>query len=107
MTPKNKAEELITSFMAILSLPGAPLGEYKDGIAKDCAYAVVDEMLKMFNGLYKPEYVLFDIYEPKKYSLEGESEFNGYTNVGILATSQRRNKQSVTFIFATYFNYLN
>ena len=45
MTPKEKAEELISSYRFALSIPNAPLGEHKDSIAKQCALIAVDEIL--------------------------------------------------------------
>ena len=32
----------------------------------------------MFTGLHKPEYVTFDIYEPKQYHMEEDTDYNGY-----------------------------
>jgi hypothetical protein len=46
MTPKEKAEELISSYRFALSIPNAPLGEHKDSIAKQCALIAVDELIK-------------------------------------------------------------
>jgi hypothetical protein len=46
-TPKEKAEELISSYRFTLSIPNAPLGEYKDSIAKQCALIAVDEILNI------------------------------------------------------------
>ena len=45
MTPKEKAEELFTTYRFSLSIPNAPLGDLKDSIAKQCALIAVDEML--------------------------------------------------------------
>lgn len=45
MTPQEKAEELITNYRALLSIPNAPLGEYKDHCAIQCALLAVDEIL--------------------------------------------------------------
>jgi hypothetical protein len=47
MTPKEKAEELISSYRFALSIPNAPLGEHKDSIAKQCALIAVDEILRI------------------------------------------------------------
>jgi hypothetical protein len=47
MTPEEKAEELISSYRFALSIPNAPLGEYKDSIAKQCALIAVDEILNI------------------------------------------------------------
>jgi hypothetical protein len=45
MTPKEKAEELFTTYRFSLSIPNAPLGGLKDNIAKQCALIAVDEIL--------------------------------------------------------------
>jgi len=47
MTPEEKAEELVSSYRFALSIPNAPLGEYKDSIAKQCALIAVDEILNI------------------------------------------------------------
>lgn len=45
MTPKEKAEELFTTYRFALSIKNAPLGNQKDLIAKQCALIAVDEIL--------------------------------------------------------------
>ena len=45
MTPKEKAEDLVTTYRFSLSIPNAPLGDLKDGIAKQCALIALDEIL--------------------------------------------------------------
>ena len=45
MTPKEKAEDLFSTYRYALSIPNAPFGEHKDDIAKNCALIVVDEMI--------------------------------------------------------------
>ena len=47
MSPKEKAEELFTTYRFALSIPNALLGEYKDQIAKQSALIVVDEILSI------------------------------------------------------------
>jgi hypothetical protein len=47
MTPEEKAEELVSSYRFALSIPNAPLGEYKDSVAKQCALIAVDEILNI------------------------------------------------------------
>jgi hypothetical protein len=44
MTAKEKAEELISSYRFALSIPNAPLGEYKDSVAVQCALISVNEI---------------------------------------------------------------
>jgi hypothetical protein len=46
MTPKEKAEELFTTYRFSLSIPNALLGDLNDSIAKQCALIAVDEILK-------------------------------------------------------------
>jgi hypothetical protein len=46
MTPKEKAEELFSTYRYALSMPNAPLGEHKDDIAKKCALIAVNEILE-------------------------------------------------------------
>ncbi len=76
MTAKDKAKELVDNFNPwVYSITD----EIELDYAKKCAVICVDEILKMFEGLHKPEYCSFDIYEPKKYHMEVEAEFNGYT----------------------------
>ena len=45
MTPKEKAEELFSTYRYALSIPNASLGEYKDNVAKQCALIAVNEVL--------------------------------------------------------------
>jgi hypothetical protein len=45
MTPKEKAQELLSTYRYALSLPNAPLGENKDAVAKLCASITVDEIV--------------------------------------------------------------
>jgi hypothetical protein len=46
MDAKEKAVELFTTYRFALSIPNAPLGEYKDQIAKQCAKIAVDEIIE-------------------------------------------------------------
>lgn len=57
-TPEEKAKELIFSYRFALSIPNAPLGEYKDSIAKQCALIAVDEIIDILeiNGFTLQEY---------------------------------------------------
>lgn len=43
---EEKAQELFTNFRFLLSLPGAPLGDNKDIIVKQCVRFCVDEISK-------------------------------------------------------------
>ncbi len=45
MTPKEKAEELFTTYRFCLSVPNAPLGDLKDSIAKQCALIAVNQVV--------------------------------------------------------------
>jgi len=44
MDAKEKAKDLFTTYRFALSIPNAPLGEYKNQIAKQCALICVDEI---------------------------------------------------------------
>ncbi len=85
MIPKEKAENLIKRFKSYAHCDTDRNTDYKEQTkqlqnnAKQCALIAVNECIKMLEGLHKPEYVLFDIYGPKQYSMEGETDFNGYT----------------------------
>jgi len=56
MSPKEKAEELFTTYRFALSIPNAPLGEYKDQIAKQCALIAVEEILSAIGFSVMDEY---------------------------------------------------
>lgn len=71
MTPKDKSLELFHKFAK--QWHASP-----DDCKKNCIIAV-DEIINLFKGLHKPEYVSFDIYEPKQYHNEEGTDFNGYT----------------------------
>ena len=45
MTAANKAQGLFSQYRFLLSLPGAPLGDEKDNVARECALAAVDTVL--------------------------------------------------------------
>ena len=75
-TPKEKANDLIELFKK--HQPFCADRTFRNNAAKQCALVCCDECIKMLEGLHKPEYILFDIYEPKQYFMEGEDYFNGY-----------------------------
>ena len=56
MTPKEKAEELFTTYRFSLSIPNAPLGDLKDSIAKKSALIAVNEILEIIYSNYDYEY---------------------------------------------------
>lgn len=81
MTAKEKAKELVNKFEVLKHPTYDGWGgeeEFTEGLAKECAIICVDEILRMFEGLDKPEYVTFDIYEPKQYHMEEDTDYNGY-----------------------------
>jgi hypothetical protein len=45
MTPKEKAQELLSTYRYALSLPNAPLGENKGAVSKQCALIAVNEII--------------------------------------------------------------
>lgn len=78
MTAKEKAEELVHKVEHSIAVK-FNISPYETKImGKDCAIVFVDEILRMFEGLDKPEYVTFDIYEPKQYHMEEDTDYNGY-----------------------------
>ena len=68
MTEKQKAQELITEYRFLLSLPGAPLGDNKDHVAKECALHTVNTLLNELDQ-NKPSY---------RYWLEVKTELENY-----------------------------
>jgi len=82
MTPKEKAKELFYKFNTITS------NEFKSDTvtsakaAKQCVIMSVDEIIKNFDGMHKPEYAAFDVLGEQKYTLTHEQEYpthkNGY-----------------------------
>jgi len=51
MTPKEKAEDLFSTYRYALSIPNVPLGELKDDVAKKCALIAVDEIMQSLTVL--------------------------------------------------------
>ena len=71
MTPKEKAKILIMGF--IDELPWTSMNERQcNSIGKCCAIIAVDEILKNFEGLNKPEYCAFDSVGERKFTFESE-----------------------------------
>jgi len=78
MTTKEKADELVYKVERSIAVK-FNISPYETKIiGKDCAILFVDEILEIFKGLHKPEYVTFDIYEPKQYHMEEDTDYNGY-----------------------------
>ena len=50
MTPKEKANDLFSTFRYALSHKDAPLGMYKDNMAIQCALIAVEEILTRMIG---------------------------------------------------------
>lgn len=80
MTPKEKANKLVDEFYQTTPNEAwycPPLGslsmEYKAWEqAKQCALIMVDEILKNFERLHKPEYCAFDAIGERKFIFQGE-----------------------------------
>ena len=75
MTPKEKAIELVDYF--VMEVRGADrynhnLESMNIFIAKKCASKTVEEILKNFEGLHKPEYCAFDAIGERKFTFDGE-----------------------------------
>ena len=72
MTPKEKCDSLIDICHKVRYNDD---GGYSHKMAKHSALVCVDEILKQFVGLHKPEYVAFDcIVKPRQFTFEGEYE---------------------------------
>ena len=84
MSPKEKAEDLFTTYRFALSIPNAPLGEYKDQIAKQCALIVVDEIIQCLND--------DDLY------IQGESNINDFISY------YKEVKQEIEKLWANRYN---
>jgi hypothetical protein len=79
-TPKEKANELVDKFRNEFKWVEKDhhVDLYRD--ARQCALIAVDEIKAIYEGMHKPEYASFDIYEPYNYTLEGHEGVgkNGY-----------------------------
>lgn len=75
MTAQEKAKELVDKVTATIWDSGNTVSK---PMINAVAILAVDELLKIFDGLHKPEYTMFDIYEPKQYTIEDADEINGY-----------------------------
>jgi len=67
MTPKEKAEDLFSTYRYALSVPNAPLGQSKDDVAKQCALIAVGELL-ILAGFYDKK--VWDYLEEVKQEIE-------------------------------------
>lgn len=65
MTPKEKADEIMRNFTMICG---------NSFFVKEMSIFCVDEILKNFEGLHKPEYCSFDAIGERKYTFDGEYE---------------------------------
>jgi len=90
MTPKEKAQELVDKFKDYVhGYVGSSMltnHEYPEQIlaqAKKVAIITVDEILKQFDGLHKPEYCVFDGIGERKFTFDGEykEHMTGYDMV--------------------------
>lgn len=80
MTAKEKAIELVYYYKELLE--GCAVS-FISSLPKLCATRSVDEILKQFNGLNKPEYVAFDCIGERQFTYDGEYEdrMTGYDMV--------------------------
>ena len=67
MTPKEKAKELYDKYEFVYIQNYTSKHE-----VKQCALLAVDEIILILEGLHKPEYTCFDIYEPKQFTISEE-----------------------------------
>lgn len=77
MTPKDKAEELMTTYRYILSYPGAPLGENKDEAAQRCALAALEEIINAIDS-FGYSGTFYDHEETRKMTLNDKESPNKY-----------------------------
>ena len=75
MTPKEKAKELLDKYF----WEAVPTKKQ----AKQCSLIAVDETLKQFDGLHKPEYCAFDCIGERKFTFKSEypEHMTGYDMV--------------------------
>lgn len=67
MTPVQLSDELLKTCRALLSLPGASLGESKDEIAKEFAKLTVCTLIEEYNFIIKNCYDYDkDVWEAKQ-----------------------------------------
>lgn len=90
MTTKEKAHEIVEKFTDYVhGYVGSSMlinYEYPEQIlaqAKKASIIAVDEILKNFEGLHKPEYCAFDAIGERKFTFEGEypEHMTGYDMV--------------------------
>lgn len=90
MTSKEKAQELLLKFKGyVCGYVGSSMltnTEYPEVIlsqAKGVAIITVNEILKNFEGLHKPEYCVFDAIGERKYTFDSEhpEHMTGYDMV--------------------------
>lgn len=90
MNTKDKAQELVDKFKDYVhGYVGSSMltnHEYPEQIlaqAKKVAIITVDEILKQFDGLHKPEYCAFDCIGERKFTFESEypEHMTGYDMV--------------------------
>ena len=98
MKAQEKAQELVSKFADYVSgYVGSSFltnYEYPDQIlaqAKKVATITVDEILKQFDGLHKPEYCAFDAIGERKFTFKGEypEHMTGYDMVEYWKTVKR------------------
>ena len=73
MTPKQKAKELVNKLLNSLYNNGElSFRKILFPKAKECAIIAVDEIMKQFDGLHKPEYCAFDAIGERKFTFDSE-----------------------------------
>lgn len=77
MTPKEKANKLVDEFLNMKPIKLSDYSRIYQPTAKQCALIVVDEILKNFEWLHKPEYCTFDAIGERKFTFQGE--YNEHT----------------------------
>ncbi len=84
MNTKEKAQELVNTILDKLYNDGSlSFKRILYARAVECAKVTVDEILKNFEGLHKPEYCAFDAIGERKFTFESEypEHMTGYDMV--------------------------
>lgn len=72
MIPKLKAVERFGHYMKIMPVNTGLSTAQEIAFAKECAKSECETIIKILDGLHKPEYTCFDIYEPKQFTISEE-----------------------------------
>jgi len=87
MTPKDKAKDLIKNHLDWIGstyFVDRHYSVYEGVKAKALSLYLVEQILLNFEGLFNPEYVVFDAIGERKFTYEGEynTHMTGYDMIG-------------------------